>query len=83
MDIFSYNRAIVALFVSAFIIALYFADKITGILSLGAFIVAIFMGDATSDATQNVIFALFDGYLLIYSFIFSVVWGVRKILGKF
>lgn len=82
VDIFSGGRAIVALFVGAFIIALYFADKITGILALGAFIVAIFTGDLLSDSTQRAIFALFDGYLLIYSFVFSVVWGVRKILGK-
>lgn len=82
VDIFSSSRAIVALFVGAFIIALYFADKITGILALGAFIVAIFMGDSLSDSTQRTIFALFDGYLLIYSFVFSVVWGIRKILGK-
>lgn len=82
VDIFSSSRAIVALFVGAFIIALYFADKITGILALSAFIVAIFMGDSLSDSTQGVIFALFDGYLLIYSFAFSVVWGIRKILGK-
>lgn len=82
MDIFSSSRAIVALFVGAFIITLYFADKITGILALGAFIIAIFTGDSLSDSTQRVIFALFDGYLLIYSFVFSVVWGIRKILGK-
>ena len=82
VDIFSSSRAIVALFVGAFIITLYFADKITGILALGAFIVAIFTGDSLSDSTQRVIFALFDGYLLIYSFVFIVVWGIRKILGK-
>lgn len=82
VDIFSSSRAIVALFVGAFIIALYFADKITGILALGAFIIAIFMGDSLSDSTQRAIFALFDGYLLIYSFVFSVVWGIRKVLGK-
>ena len=82
VDIFSSSRAIVALFVGAFIIALYFADKITGILALSAFIVAIFTGDSLSDSTQRTIFALFDGYLLIYSFVFSVVWGARKILGK-
>ena len=82
VDIFSSSRAIVALFVGVFIIALYFADKITGILALGAFIIAIFVGDSLSDSTQGVIFALFDGYLLIYSFIFSVVWGIRKVLGK-
>lgn len=82
IDIFSGGRAIVALFVGAFIIALYFADKITGILALGAFIVAIFSSDLLSDSTQRAIFALFDGYLLIYSFVFSVIWGVRKILGK-
>lgn len=82
VDIFSSSRAIVALFVGAFIITLYFADKIVGILALGAFIVAIFMGDSLSDSTQRAIFALFDGYLLIYSFVFSVVWGIRKVLGK-
>lgn len=82
IDIFSSGRAIVALFVGAFIIALYFADKLTGILALGAFIVAIFSNNSLSDSTQRAIFALFDGYLLIYSFVFSVVWGVRKILGK-
>lgn len=82
VDIFSSGRAIVALFVGAFIIALYFADKLTGILALGAFIIAIFSSDSLSDSTQRVIFTLFDGYLLIYSFVFSLVWGVRKILGK-
>ncbi len=82
VDIFSSGKAIVALFVGAFIIALYFADKITGILALGAFIVAIFSNDLLIDSTQRAIFALFDGYLLIYSFVFSAVWGVRKILGK-
>lgn len=83
VDIFSSGKAIVALFVGAFIIALYFADKLTGILALGAFIIAIFVGDSMSDATQRAIFALFDGYLLIYSFAFSVVCGARKILAKF
>lgn len=80
VDIFSSSRAIVALFVGAFIIALYFADKITGILALSAFIIAIFMGDSLIDSTQGVIFALFDGYLLIYSFITSIVYVLKIII---
>lgn len=75
-DIFSSNKAIITLFVGVFIIALYFADKIAGILALIAFTTALFH---SNNPTQNAIFALFDGYLLIYSVIFSVIWGIRKV----
>ena len=79
-DIFSQSRAIIAIFVAIFIIALYLTDKITGILGLFAFIIALIF--APNNASQNAIFALFDGYLLIFSFFYSVIWGFCKIKAK-
>lgn len=79
-DIFSQSRAIIAIFVAIFIIALYLADKITGIFGLFAFIIALIF--APNNAPQNAIFALFDGYLLIFSFFYSVIWGFCKIKSK-
>ena len=79
-DIFSQSRTIIALFVAIFIIALYVADKITGIFGLFAFIIALIF--APNNASQNAIFALFDGYLLIFSFFYSIIWGFCKIKAK-
>lgn len=78
VDIFSADKAICAIFVALFIVALYLADKITGILGLFAFIIALILEQVS---TQGALFALFDGYLLIYSFVISIIWGFRKILG--
>lgn len=78
VDIFSADKAICAIFVALFIVALYLADKITGILGLFAFIIALILEQVS---TQGALFALFDGYLLIYSFAVSIIWGFRKILG--
>lgn len=79
-DIFSASREKIALFIGVFIFALYFADRFVGIFALIAFIIAlIFM----RDSAQSVIFALFDGYLLIYSFVCSVVWGVKQSIKYF
>ncbi|MGX3010862.1 hypothetical protein ACWIUD_04765 [Helicobacter sp. 23-1044] len=64
---FSRNLAPCAVFIGAFIIALYFANKFTATLALVAF---LFGGE---------IFALFDGYLLIYSGFYCAIWGIKSL----
>lgn len=79
LDIFSASRAIIAIFVAIFIITLYCVDRIAGFLAIFAVIVSlIFM----RDSMQSILFALFDGYLLIYSFIISIVCVIKILISR-
>ena len=55
-----------AIFASAFIVALFWADKVAFVLALVAVII-----------DRDFIFALFDGYLLIFSVIYCAIWAVK------
>ena len=55
-----------AIFASAFIVALFWADKVAFVLALIAVII-----------DRDFIFALFDGYLLIFSVIYCAIWAIK------
>lgn len=74
-DILHYPNSLV-IFAGIFTILLYIVDRVAGFFALIAICVAVIN-------KENIAFALFDGYLLIFSVFYVAIFVCYKIYGRF
>lgn len=71
-----HNATLLAIFAGIVAILLYIVDRVAGLFALISICVAVVN-------KENIAFALFDGYLLIFSVFYVAIFVCHKIYGRF